>query len=448
MSRYFDRVPDYLNVDLLRSKMVVIVGLGMVGSPLAEELARCTVGHFRLIDHDVLEEENLSRHVLTHYYLGWNKAEGMAHYLADQVHGVVTQAIPRQIDATVPDAQIDHWLADADLIIAATDDRTAQRRVMQSALALDIPAIAPALHVPHGGEIIIQSSWRWPCFGCWDYFRTNEEQLRGARALGFTAWPLIHATIDLSLGFLDPRSGHGEIMIEAPGRPPNQIFTLDRLGTLDRAPGQRRPGCPSCGGGPAAAPVVATRPPVSQVHTPLPVQRDPYVGEGSTKGCLLFALGVLGTIALLIVVIASSGSLPAPKVSAPYQVRVDYTQPMTQLLRAAHLQPAVGSLPLPSAVNGMSPITVKLVNFVGYEGSAAEAVDHLSKLGYRSATLRELLAFVTQYPEAWGGEALIEFGSPTHLASGHKAFYSIYAGSLEAVDAGQQVGEAVLAVPK
>src|SRR6202034_673302 len=118
------------------------------------------------------------------------------------------EAIPCKIDSTVSEEQLDLWLADADLVIVATDDRLAQRRVMQSALALDVPALAPALYVPHGGEVIFQGGWELPCFGCWDYFRENEEQLRGARALAFIAWPVVYATIDLSLGILDPFSGH------------------------------------------------------------------------------------------------------------------------------------------------------------------------------------------------------------------------------------------------
>jgi ThiF family len=294
----FARVPDNIDVGLLNDKRVVIVGVGMVGSPVAYQLAWSAVGHLRLIDHDCLKIENLMRHVLPKCYLRWNKAEAMAHYLADQIDGLSVDAVPLEIRAKVTDNELDALLADADLIIAATDSRTAQRRVMQSALALDIPALAPALYVPHGGELIVQGNWDLPCFGCWDYFRENDEQLRGARMLGFTAFPVIHATLDCSLGLLDPSSGHGEIMTEPGSQVPNQIFTFDRLGTLDRAPGARRHDCPSCGGGPSSAAEF------ERTSFPLP-----------HRGMLV---GFIVAVAVMLAIVASVGSNDFPQSSTEH----------------------------------------------------------------------------------------------------------------------------------
>jgi hypothetical protein len=338
-SRYFARVPDYLNVDLLRGRLVVIVGVGMVGSPIAEELARCTVGHLRFIDHDRLEEENRARHVLPAAYVGRNKADAMADYLSREVEGLTTDAVSRKIDASVPDSQIDKWLVGAHLVIAATDDRTAQRRVMQSALALDIPALAPALYVPNGGEVIFQGNWELPCFGCWDYFRSNEEQLRGARALAFIAWPVIHTTIDLSLGLLDPLSGHGEIMSEGPGRPPNQVFRLDRLGTIERARGTRRPTCPACGGGPTppqassqlSPPQPITSPPLASTRRPTTPANSPSIGK---------VIAILAVIAFCMLGIAAIASELSQAPTQPAE-----TTPTPLPPPSSHPQPAPEHLP-------------------------------------------------------------------------------------------------------
>jgi molybdopterin/thiamine biosynthesis adenylyltransferase len=251
--RYFARVPPSVNFSLLQSKLVVVVGLGMVGSPIAEKLARSAVGRLRFIDDDILETENLGRHVLPMEYVDnvqpWNKAEGMAHYLAKQVEGLHTEAIPRKVDELVPDDLLDAWLRDADLIVAATDDREAQRRIGVRALALGIPAIFPALYPRDGGgEIILQLDHEWPCFGCWDYFRTNTEQLRGVNALELAGEPVIHTSVRLCVSILDPDSEHKDMMKGDPGDPPNQVFMLDDTEELRSGPIPWRDHCPSCGG--------------------------------------------------------------------------------------------------------------------------------------------------------------------------------------------------------
>jgi hypothetical protein len=254
LPRYFARVPESVNFSLLQSQLVVIIGVGMVGSPIAEKLARSAVGHLRFIDDDFLETENLGRHILPVEYIDdvqpWNKAEGMADYLAKQVEGLTTEAIPRKIDESVSDSLLDEWLHDADLVVAATDDRQAQRRIGQRALGLGIPAIFPALYPKKGGgEIVVQIDDAWPCFGCWDYFRTNTEQLRGVNALDLSGEPVVHVAVRLCLGILDPGSEDGEMMKGNPGNPPNQLFMLDRAATLRRALIEWRRDCPACAAG-------------------------------------------------------------------------------------------------------------------------------------------------------------------------------------------------------
>jgi hypothetical protein len=265
---YFARIRGSVNFPLLQSKQVVIAGVGMVGSPIAEELARCGVGHLRLIDHDVLEKPNLSRHVLTDEYLGWNKAEGLKVYLEQHVEGLQVEAMPRKIGRSVPDNLLDRWLADADLIIAATDDHDTQRRVGRRALPFGIPSIFPALYVEGGGEIVVQLDDQLPCFSCWDEFRPPDAPLRGAQALGFIALPVIYTSLRICLGLLDPASPDREIMRAGRTRPPYQTFGLNRFGTLFSAHLTQRPNCPSCAVGPSPLREEATNQPVMTSRPP------------------------------------------------------------------------------------------------------------------------------------------------------------------------------------
>ena len=68
----------------LASSRVAIFGLGGVGSWACEALARCGVGHFCLVDGDVVEKTNLNRQLIAlHSTLGKPKVKVMAQRIAD-----------------------------------------------------------------------------------------------------------------------------------------------------------------------------------------------------------------------------------------------------------------------------------------------------------------------------------------------------------------------------
>lgn len=73
-----DRIP-------LAGKVIHLIGLGAVGSILADRLMQAGAGAgggaLHLFDFDALRPENLGRHLLGFPYLGMNKAEGVAHHL-------------------------------------------------------------------------------------------------------------------------------------------------------------------------------------------------------------------------------------------------------------------------------------------------------------------------------------------------------------------------------
>lgn len=316
-SDYFARIRDGVNFRLMQTRLVVVVGVGMVGSQIAAELAKCGVGRLRFIDYDILERSNLARHALDEDYIGWNKATAMATYLAAHVEGIRTEAMPYRIDRVTSNELLDNWLAKADLIVATTDQHDAQRRVGQRALISGIPAIFPALFVEGGGEIVVQFDGQLPCFSCWDTFRPPDQPLRGPTVLNHTALPLIFTSLRLSLGLLDQRSEDRELMRAGHGSPPYQVFGLNRFGTLESGFGRRRPNCPACGGGPGLSEQIGPAPsrqtapvaPTTQVAV-----RPDLAYDGSRLGWLESRLfpgeypSVLGGVLLLIAAIVFAAS--------------------------------------------------------------------------------------------------------------------------------------------
>jgi hypothetical protein len=298
---YFDRLPNTVNLRRMQRSLVVVVGIGAVGSQVTMELARCGVGRFRLIDGDVLEESNRPRHVLPRGYVGRNKATAMKQYLDSEVPGSHSEAESRYVNETVSDAELDDLLRDADLIVAATDDREAQRRVGRRALAVGVPAIFPALYRDGGGEVIVQLDPQFPCFFCWDGFRDNEQQLREVRALNAIAQPIIRWATLISLAVLDPSSEHRRLLAAGRGQPPRQIFVDIPTQPLLMAPLLRRPDCPSCRVGPAPPPPFTS---------PLPPQSRPRLAT-------MIALSAVIVVVIALVIGVASGNSPSPSLKLP-----------------------------------------------------------------------------------------------------------------------------------
>ena len=102
----------------LRSKSVLIIGGGAVGSVLAEVMVRSGVQDVTIIDHDRLKAGNLVRHTLGVSHLEQPKASSLANRLDDAaLHSLVSA-----IDATFPPREqkdIDRVL-DADVVIDCT----------------------------------------------------------------------------------------------------------------------------------------------------------------------------------------------------------------------------------------------------------------------------------------------------------------------------------------
>lgn len=254
-TQYFARIASRVNLLLLKTKLAVMVGTGTVGSQVARGLARSGVGRLTLIDGDNIEAENLPRHVVPPEYIGMNKAIATAGWLKTEVPPLQDIAcLPRDIDATMADDDLDRLLTEADIIVSATDDLTVQRRIARRALALDIPAIFPLLYETGGGEVFVQARPGMACFLCWDGFRPTHATVRAASALDADLLGVVQLAIQLCIGVLDPRSDFHRLHAGSSTDPRRRnLFTLEpftNLGYMTPALVSPAPNCPSCAVGP------------------------------------------------------------------------------------------------------------------------------------------------------------------------------------------------------
>jgi len=76
-----------------QSKRVLILGVGSIGAPVAELLARAGVGHLTLVDPDVFLPENVSRHTLGLPNIGSSKVKALAEKFMREVPEIEVKSV-------------------------------------------------------------------------------------------------------------------------------------------------------------------------------------------------------------------------------------------------------------------------------------------------------------------------------------------------------------------
>ena len=74
-----------------RKKRALLLGAGSLGSPLARALARAGVGHLDIVDAQLMETENTSRHELGLADMGHGKAHRLAEQIMKDVPGITAR---------------------------------------------------------------------------------------------------------------------------------------------------------------------------------------------------------------------------------------------------------------------------------------------------------------------------------------------------------------------
>ena len=162
----FQRVQGLLDTKILFQKKVVIVGLGSVGSLVALELAKSSVGRFLLYDPDTLAVSNVCRHVGDLRDMGKYKTT----IIAERIYGRNPQAQVEMFEKNIlqiDEDELKHDWGEADLIIASTDSQQATLLLNQLSLDLNIPILWIGLYERASkGHIIYSIPGATPCLAC------------------------------------------------------------------------------------------------------------------------------------------------------------------------------------------------------------------------------------------------------------------------------------------
>lgn len=257
----------------IERKHVLGIGTGSIGSMMALLMAEAGVRRFDLVDDDLLEAHNLSRHVCDLRDLGRVKAQAVAETLRWRR----AQARPIQADyRTMPDAPRRELVARADLVIASTDSPQAQFLANEDCIATGtVGVFVGAYERACGGEIVLVRPGEGPCLFCSVGFRAgiaNGIAVKERRAayqdadvarlvaepgLGVDITYLASVAAAHALALLDPAGSRGDLLtrcrgfklLHAGSKPRDVYAELFYDGPFDfvHARVERAEPCPVCG---------------------------------------------------------------------------------------------------------------------------------------------------------------------------------------------------------
>lgn len=127
----------------LRDVAIAVVGVGAIGSYVADLLARSGISRISVLDADLLKPGNLIRHAVGAHGIGEPKATAVRQHLIDR-HGLPPLAVSAQSDRIADLTGAIELLAGHDLVINATGSVATTLAFDHAAEILDRPVVAVA----------------------------------------------------------------------------------------------------------------------------------------------------------------------------------------------------------------------------------------------------------------------------------------------------------------
>lgn len=167
----FSRIDGLFETDVLKDKLVTVIGLGSGGSFVSVELARCGVSRFYLADFDQLEIHNVARHACGMRDVGKYKTEAIMDAILNINPAASIQCF--NIDVTKEKAVLKQMIKDCDVLLACTDSEYTKYIINEICIELwqeegvVVPAIyAGAYERAFGGDVIRVIPGETPCYDC------------------------------------------------------------------------------------------------------------------------------------------------------------------------------------------------------------------------------------------------------------------------------------------
>lgn len=181
----FNRSVLALGLDNMRKiagdQKISVIGLGGVGSIIAEHLIHMGFNHLNLIDFDTLEISNLNRIVAATYEDAVQKRVKVE-AIRDNLLKINPHAKIFAFNNRIEDNAIERVIADSDWIMVATDNHASRFRIQQLAFKYYVPFITAGVNITvddgkiidMSGEVILIRMGDRVCLTCLKRLKYNE----------------------------------------------------------------------------------------------------------------------------------------------------------------------------------------------------------------------------------------------------------------------------------
>ncbi|MGH2493648.1 MAG: ThiF family adenylyltransferase [Ktedonobacteraceae bacterium] len=154
---FFSRSALALGLEVMRSIMhdqvISIVGVGGLGSVVAEHLIHMGFHEINLIDPDVLEMSNLNR-VVGAYYEDAEQKRSKVEVVKRHLTRINPQATVLACKKDVHEKEMESVLALSDWVIVATDNHASRLRVQELAVQYFVPLLSVGVNISVKGDTI------------------------------------------------------------------------------------------------------------------------------------------------------------------------------------------------------------------------------------------------------------------------------------------------------
>jgi len=140
----------------LATLRVTLCGAGAVGSNLADNLVRQGLSRLRVIDHDRVEEHNVSTQLYGEGEVGTWKVEALRNRMF-RAAGVEVDAVRKELT----DGNAKQLLRESDLVIDAFDNAKSRQLVQDHCRATGTPCLHVGLHADYC-EVVWDENYRVP----------------------------------------------------------------------------------------------------------------------------------------------------------------------------------------------------------------------------------------------------------------------------------------------
>lgn len=150
----------------LKDAKVVLVGCGGLGTVISNYLVRAGIGELTIIDHDIVNLDNLQRQVLFNEDDVLNK-KSKAEAAAEKLAGINSEVLIKAVVKKLTSSNSELLFKNADLVFDGTDDMYTRFLINDTCLKLNVPWIYGGAEATYGMTYTIVP-FETPCLRCFN----------------------------------------------------------------------------------------------------------------------------------------------------------------------------------------------------------------------------------------------------------------------------------------